>query len=254
LRTLFLLPLILLPAMPALAGTAYVPFVAASDGDGIRATQVNFEVTNLGSVPRLSSVHFVAAGENGNAGGTDLLTARLTPGQSFTQSCCGNGSGLLILSGAPQIEHEIYLQESFPQQAAPNTVTLRLPVITAKEALPAGSRGTLQKLFGDGAGVVVTSFGILNLGHQPAHCSVESFPPYVEQYVREITVPPVSVAGFPDIFLRPTLGAQAKPMVTCDQPFYPFALIYHDLLGSRFSSGLPWTEFAAPIVSLGTVP
>src|SRR6201999_2017907 len=106
-RTLRLLPLIsliplaLLVAMPARAGTAYVPFVTASPSGTDRATQVGFSLVNLGTVPRLGSVHFVAAGENGNAGGTELFTLRMEPGRSFTRACCVDASGLLVLSGAP---------------------------------------------------------------------------------------------------------------------------------------------------------
>jgi hypothetical protein len=257
LKALCLLPLLLLPALPplpALAGTGYVPFVAASPVGAGRATRVGFDLFNLGAVPRQGSVRFVVAGENGNAGGASIFSLRLEPGRKYSEECCDNGSGLLILSGAPQIEYDVYLRETFPQQEAPNTLGFRLPVVTSKEALPAGSRGTLQILSADGAGVVVTSFGILNLGHLPAHCTVDGFPPYVEQFVREVTVPPVSVAGFPDIFLRPTLGAQGRPTVICDQPFYPFALIYHGLFGNSFSFGLPWVEFAAPVMPLGSVP
>jgi hypothetical protein len=256
-RTLRLSPLILLTllvAMPALAGTAYVPLVAASPSGTDRATQVSFDLVNLGTVPRLGAVHFVAAGENGNAGGTQLFSLRMEPGRTSTRTCCVDASGLLLLSGAPQVEIDVFLQEIFPQQAEPNSLSLRLPLITSKEALPAGSRGTLPMLSADGAGIVVTSFGILNLGHQPAHCSVDGFPPYVEQFVREIAIPPVSIAAYPDIFLRPTLGAQGRPVVICDQPFYPFALIYHGLSGAALSFELPWIDFAGPVVPLGTVP
>ncbi len=253
-RTLRLLPLTLLVAMPALAGTAYVPFVTASPSGTDRATQVSFGLVNLGTVPRLGAVQFVAAGESGTTGGTQLFSLRMEPGRTFTRACCVDASGLLILSGAPQVEYDIALNEVFPQQAAPNSLSLRLPLITSKESLPAGSRGTLPLLSADGAGIVVTSFGILNLGHQAAHCSVDGFPPYVEQFVREIVIPPVSVAAYPDLFLRPTLGAQGRPIVSCDQPFYPFALIYHDLPASTPSFELPWVEFAGPVVPLGTVP
>jgi hypothetical protein len=255
-RALRLLLFSFLVALPALAGTGYVPFVAAlpAGSDGTRATQVSFNLINLGVVPRVGGVHFVAAGQDGNSGGVDLLSLRILPGQTFSRTCCDNASGLLILSGAPQIEYEIYLQETFPQEAAPNSLSVRLQVITAEDALPAGSRGTLQTLFGDGVGVNVTGFGILNLGHQTAHCSVENLPPFVEQFVRQVVVPPVSVMGFPDLFLRPIFGTEGRPIVTCDQPFYPFALLYHGLLGSRFSLGLPWIEFAGPVRPLGTVP
>ena len=59
---------------------------------------------------------------------------------------------------------------------------------------------------------------------------------------------------FPDLFGRPTLGAQGAPLVTCDQPFYPFAILYWGLPGNPFLSILPWIEFVPPIVPLGAVP
>jgi hypothetical protein len=251
-RSLRLLLFGLLIAVPALAGTAYVPFVAATRPT-TGGTQVNFDLTNLGTVPRLGTVHFVAAGENGNAGGTDLLSLRLDPGKIYPRTCCGNASGLLILSGAPQIAYNVYLEEVFAP-VPPTSVSLRLPLISGKDAVPAGSQATLLRLSGDGAGVVVSSFGILNLGHQAARCSVVGFPPYVQAQLQDIVIPPVSVAAYPDIFGRPTLGAQGSPTVTCDQPFYPFALIYRGVPGSPLSLNLPWVEFVPPAVPLGTVP
>jgi hypothetical protein len=65
-----------------------------------------------------------------------------------------DASGLLLLSGAPQIEVDVLLEEIFPSQATPNSLRLRLPLVTSKEALPAGSRGTLPTLSADGGGIV----------------------------------------------------------------------------------------------------
>jgi hypothetical protein len=253
-RARWLLLSALLLARPALAAEAFVPFVAPEPpgfGAG-RSIAVSFEVVNLGAVPRLGSVHFVASGEDGTAGGTDLLTLRMAPGRSFLRTCCQDTSGLLVFSGAPQLAVEVSLTETFGQPP-PNALAQRLPLVTAGDALPAGSRGILPTLRGDGAGVGLSSFGILNLGHQPAHCSVSGFPPYVQQLFQAVVIPPVSVAAYPDLFGRPTLGAQGTPVVTCDQPFYPFAIVYAGLLGSSFSFILPTVDFVPPVVTLGNL-
>jgi hypothetical protein len=252
-------------ALPSLAGEAYIPFVTQNlpGVDPSRSTTVHVEIYNQGTVSRRYAVSFVRAGEDGSHGGTFLRTDAQTPGTARTLSCCDGESGMLIVSGAPQIAFTAHLDEVF-DQPAPNTVSLRLPLITAREALPAGSHASLQKLvwqFGDS---VTTSLGILNLGHHPAHCTVSGidFPQQFPE-LQSIDVPPVSVAALPSVLHAPVIPGLAsslitvfeqRPTFTCDQPFYPFALVYRGLLGSSLPGGLPWVEFVPPTVPLGTVP
>jgi hypothetical protein len=256
-RCFLLSGLLIALSLPALAGESYVPFVTPEPpGTGtspIRATFLSFDVINNGAVNRLAAIRFVALGEDGNAGGTTIFNARLPSSRPFPRICCQDSSGLLVLSGAPQIEIEVHLTEAFAQ-AEPNLISLRLPLLTARDARPAGSTARLETLHGDGLGFRVTSLGILNLARQPAHCSVAGFPPVVQQrFFGTITVPPISVAAYPDLFGRPSLGLEGAPTITCDQPFYPFAIAYVGFPGAPASS-LPWAEFVPPVAMLGGTP
>jgi hypothetical protein len=245
-----------LVALPALAGTAYVPFVAAEpSGTSGRATAIDFDLINLGTVQRVGTVRFVAAGENGDTGGTSLFNLHLEPFRNFPRTCCDDASGLLILSGAPQIAYTVTLRETFTGQPTPNEVDRQLPVVTAEDAFPAGTQARFLTIAGDGAGVNVSSLGILNLGHQTAHCTVDGFPPVVEQFFfNGVTIPPVSVAAYPDLLGRPTLGISGAPLVRCDQPFYPFVIGYSGALGNVYSLQLPSIDLLTPVKPLGTVP
>jgi len=258
-----LLLLGVLIALPSLAGTAYIPFVAQNlpGVDTGRSTTVDVEIYNQGTVRRRYAVSFVRAGEDGSQGGTFLRTDAQAPGDARTLTCCDGGSGMLIISGAPQIAFTAHLSEVF-NQPAPNTVSVRLPLLTAEDALPAGSHASLQRLVWEFGDSVTSSLGVLNLGHHPAHCTVArvDFP---EQFpgLQSIDVAPVSVAAFPSVLHAPVIQGgslitffEQRPTFTCDQPFYPFALVYWGFLGASPPVGQPWVEFVPPTVPLGNVP
>jgi hypothetical protein len=218
-------------ALPSLAGTAYIPFVAENlpGAEPNRSTAVNLEIYNQGTVSRRYAVSFVRAGEDGSRGGTFLRTDAQAPGTARTLACCDGASGLLIISG---------------------------------EALPAGSHASLQSLVGTLSGFTTSSLGILNLGHHPAHCLVTGFD-FPERFpdLPSIDVPPISVAALPDLIGQSIFGKsartpisfyQARPTITCDQPFYPFAITYAGT--PTDPGGLPWMELVRPTVPLGSVP
>jgi len=262
-RALCWLLLVLAIARPSLAGTAYIPFVAQNrpGADASRSTTVQLEIYNQGTVPRRYTVSLVRAGEDGSRGGTLVSGKTLRPGERSTLACCDGASGLLIVSGAPQIVVTAHLGEAF-NQPQPNTIFTRLPLLTAPDALPAGAPTSLQKLVWEYGDSTTSSLGILNLGHQPAHCSVARLD-FPEQFpeLQSIGVPAVSLAAFPSVLHAPVFPAagiithfEQRPTVTCDQPFYPFALVYWGLLGSSLPVGLPWVEFVPPAVPLGSVP
>jgi hypothetical protein len=77
--------------------------------------------------------------------------------------------------------------------------------------------------------------------------------------LREVDVPPLSVAAFPDVFL-PLRGPSgpvpflARTRVSCDQPFYPFGVNFVGDPGGPFPGPLPWVEQVPPSVRLGTAP
>jgi hypothetical protein len=243
-------------ALPATAGQAYIPFVAADPPgfDSGRSTIPDLELSNLGGLARRYSVRFVPAGENGLAGGELVQTDALAPGSFADVSCCDRGSGVLVVSGAPQIAVGARLDEMF-NHAQPNGILTRLPVITARDAVPAGGRALLQALVWARNLEVTSSLGILNLGRGTARCSVSGFAGAADRFsdLLGFTVAPGSIAAFPDVIgqrLAPQsfTGYSARPIATCDQPFYPFAINYY------LGGGLPFVEVVTPAVMLGNAP
>lgn len=246
---------------PAMAGPAYVPFVApeAPGPFTARSTVPSLELYNLGGQPRRYAVSFVAAGEDGRGGGEPVNARSLKPATAATVSCCAGESGVLIVTGAPQIALGAGIEETFLRQPAPNEVRGRLPVLTARDALPAGTRAVLQSLTSDPVGIWTNSLGILNLGSAVAHCSVTGLGHgiFIFPELAAIDIPSASVAAFPDILSRlrgPIVPVTVfNPLVTCDQPFYPFAIVYGGNFNT-FMPTLPWVEFVPPSVRLADAP
>jgi hypothetical protein len=253
----FLLLSSFLIALPVLAGEAFVPFVT-SDPDGIdsgRSTGADIELCNRGSVTRHYTVRFVPAGATGPAAGVLVQAGTLDPGSFARVSCCesGKASGVLVVSGAPQIAVAADLLELF-NHPEPNGVLARLPVLTAQDAVPAGGSALLQQLTWASNGVVTSSLGIFNLGSRPAHCSVSGFGDTAASFsdLRSFLVPAGSTAAFPDV-LGQRIGTQGftsftvRPAATCDQPFYPFAVQY----AGDVEGLLPGIKVVPPSVMLG---
>ena len=253
----FLLLSSFLIALPALAGEAFVPFVTSDPGgvDSGRSTGAGLELYNRGSVARHYTVRFVPAGAAGPAAGVLVEAGTLAPGSFASVSCCESGriSGVLVVSGAPQIAVAADLFEMF-NHPGPNGVLARLPVLTAQDAVPAGGSALLQRLTWASNGVVTSSLGIFNLGSRPARCAVSGFGDSAASFsdLRSFVVPAGSTAAFPDV-LGQRIGTQGftsftvRPAVTCDQPFYPFAVQYAGNVGGI----LPSVEVVPPSVMLG---
>ena len=253
----FLLALTL--ALPAAAGEVYIPFLAADapGTDSGRSTGPTVNLHNLGAVHRRYAVRFTPAGEDGTQVRELVATDLLEPGGSRPESCCNRESGLLVVSGAPQIAVGAHLSLFF-NQPGPNGLLTRLPVLTARDALRPGTTAVLHGLQGTANGSTLSSLGILNLGTATAECAVaigifEQFFPELGQ----VLVPPLSVAAFPDIFSRlrgpngPT-GFGTRTRVRCDQPFYPFGVNFFGVPAPQ--NNLPWVELVTPSVQLGNAP
>jgi hypothetical protein len=258
-RTYGLLLLGILTALPALAGQAYIPFVAADPPgfDSGRSGGPSVVLYNQGSVARRYTVTFVPAGASGVSGGEILQTDTIAP-QSFAGvSCCDRLSGVLVVSGAPQIAVGADFVEML-SQPQPNGVVTRLPVLTARDAVPAHGSALLLTLAWSQNGIATSSLGILNLGSRLAHCSITGFTPSPASFsdLQDLLVQAGGMIALPDV-LGQRIGSQgfssyaARPTVTCDQPFYPFAI---NFVGGAEPGVLPWVEVIGPSVTLGNAP
>ena len=254
----------LLCALPAVAGEVYIPFVAADAPftDSGRSTTPTVDLYNLGAASRRYSVLFTPAGEDGTRVRELVGASLLTPGNSTGESCCARESGLLVVTGAPQIAVSARLGLIYEGPLATNLLT-RLPALTARDGLRAGSAGVLVGLQGERSDAARSSLGILNLERSPATCSVsigildERFPELVE-----FVVPPLSVAAFPDIFARlrgvhAPASFETRTRATCNRLFYPFGINfvgYLQQVGDTVQVGVRWLEFVTPSVPIASAP
>jgi hypothetical protein len=262
LRLLLLETLIGLIALPALAGTAYIPFVTTDPVglDSGRSPAPGVDLYNTGSVPRRYSVRFVPAGTIGGVGGVGgvgggsiLQEGTVAPHAFASVSCCAEGSGVLIVTGAPQIAVSAGLSLMF-NHPLPNSVGTRLPVITSLDAVPARGIALLDNLSWATNNGATSSLGILNFGSRLAHCSVSGFVEAAERFtdLQNLLVQAGSTIALPDV-LGQRIGSlgfssyAARPTVTCDQPFYPFAINY-------VGGTLPFIVTVPPALTLGNAP
>jgi hypothetical protein len=254
-RASYLLLLGVLIALPARAGQVYIPLVTTDPAgfDSGRSTTASLELYNLGSVPRRYSVRFVPAGAIGLEGGELVQAGTLAPRSFAVVPCCSQISGVLVVSGAPQIAVSARINEQVTQPQLLGVLT-GVPVLTARDAVPARGSALLQTLVWTENGQLTSSLGILNFGRRPAHCSVSGFVEVPERFsdLQNLVVAAGSTAALPDFIgqrIR-SLGTfssyAARPTVTCDQPFYPFAINY--------GGGLPSIDFVHPAVVLGDAP
>jgi hypothetical protein len=258
-RALRLFLLEALIALPALAGTAYIPFVTTDPAgfDSGRSSAPGVELYNTGSVPRRYSVHVIPAGGSSLNGGELVQEGTVAPHTFVSVGCCAEGSGVLVVTGAPQIAVSAGLGLLF-NHAQPNSIGTRLPVITTRDAVPANGGALLDNLAWTANGAVTASLGILNFGSHLAHCSVTGFVDLPERFtdLQNLVVPSGSTIALPDV-LGQRLGSSsgftaytARPTVTCDQPFYPFAIDYEN-----DSTGiLPSIVIVPPSLTLGNAP
>lgn len=254
-RALLLGPPALLAALvPAFAGTVYVP-VTGSRTVGSTSYATRLWLANPGTVARRVTVLFLPAGTDGTQ------RSGMTP-QAFSLSPAGTlllnnlapagTNGLLEITGAPQVVVTARL-DAVNAAAASGTVAASayLPAVSSKNLV--AKNGTadllgLERSVGGagGANGTLTNLGIVNLGQQPAQCTVRGAlvngTPIAGTAV--VTVPPVSLRRFEDAFgtLGVTAVSDARLSVSCDQDFSAFA----EVLGGT----APGVVVVTPTVSL----
>ena len=255
LRLLLLETLMVLIALPALAGQVYIPFVTTDPAglDSGRSPAPGVELYNTGNVARRYSVHFIPAGASGVAGRELVQEGTLAPHTFAGVACCEGRSGVLVVSGAPQIALSASLDLMF-NHLQPNSIATHLPMLTTADAVPAHGNALLLGLSWSANGGVTSSLSILNFGPRLAHCSVSGFVQAPERFadLQDLLVQAGSTIALPDV-LGQRIGSlgfssyAATPTVTCDQPFYPFAIDY-------FSASLPFIVIVPPALTLGSAP
>lgn len=213
-------------AAPALADTVYVPLATDVVIDGIRyQTQVTF--TNQSDTSRQATYYFIPAGSNGSerpAGGEERTTVDVAPQSSVVVTGVTDGveqTGVLEVSGAEQI-----LVGAKLVVAADGGVGANIPVVSSLTAISADRTIYLSEL--DRSDSVLTDFNIFNASKVQATCvssaTAANGTPLTTN--TSLTVPALSLLRFKDVLqiLQLPTADSARISVTCNQPFYAYAL------------------------------
>ena len=206
----------------AAAQVLYVP-VPSTSAFG-QAPQVRLSFANPSGADRRCGTVFIPAGHDGSAPGRPRRTTVPAGGTAFFDgTALVSGAGLLQLSGAPQVFAGAELSLALPG----GTADLALPVLSSANVVAAHNLAVVQGLRrgDDGA---FSNLELVNFGQQLAQCSVSLVAADGSGAgAATVTVPPVSMRSFPDV-LKGAGGAVADvaAQVSCDQGFYPYAVIY----------------------------
>jgi hypothetical protein len=231
---------------PLFAGEVFVPF-ASNRTIGGTTYRTKIWVTNTGAAPRRFTTLFIEGGTDGNqladpnpataitvAGGTTAVLTNTAPAGKV---------GMLQIQGAPQLvamARVEALDDNGTLQSSAN-----LPVVSLANTAAAKTTLDLQGLERTGRGAI-TDFVLMNLSRQPAHCSLTAFRANSTQINQTavLTLLPLSQRTFNDALagLGEDLITDTHFQVSCDQPFYAYAMAYR--------VGGPETDYISPSTGL----
>lgn len=218
-----------LSAVPAFAGTVYVPILA---DNGLDDTEylTRIWLTNDGKAPLTVETLFLPNNTDGTKGrdeGQKNVTTTTVPAGQTRVMALGQRSGLLEISadGAGADKLAVSAEVRIPGQEAAETIFASVPVLSSDTVAEAGDVLTLQGLRRTGGGVA-TNVSIVNLGHEEAQCSVKVFRAAGNQIAGTalLTFKPLTQVQFADALA--ILGEKqiqdVNARISCDQPFFGY--------------------------------
>ncbi|HKH44773.1 MAG TPA: hypothetical protein VKM72_08925 [Thermoanaerobaculia bacterium] len=212
--------------VPAFAGTVYVPVAPPQQiGDVLYRTQV--VVGNPGNVERRLTTTFIASGRDGIRTGTAPSAASIPANGTLvlTNVTPTGRDGMLEISGAPQLAVSARLEAV--SRTGRVLSTAPLPVVGSDHLVPRGAAAQLQGISRVATGVE-HRFGLINLGAKEAVCTVTVYRAGGSPVgtAARLTVPARShtTLAAPLAAFGSTLFTEARVEVSCDAPFYPYAV------------------------------
>lgn len=212
---------------PLLAETAYVP-VANLQVEGVQYETVLW-VTNAGDAPAGFSTRFIPFNTDGTPPAEPpAQKITVSPGGTFyLRSLAPAGSrGMLELTVEPGLVAVARIEGTLP--GGSESLGATVPVLTSKKLIAANQEAVVQGLERS-ALHKRSSVGFINLGDQPAECSVAAFQANGAniQSAALLQIPPFGMVEFYDALniLGLVNAEHVHLKSTCDQPSYPFATI-----------------------------
>ncbi len=222
-----LIPLLL--AVPAFAGTAYIPFATAFELGGVtyetRIWVTNLDTANDNSIEILHIPTFRDGTEREEVEPTELVLDR---GDTVILAV-GGGQGMLEVF-APEDVHVDARMVAI--DGDPEGQGFDVPVVSSDNVIPAGGQAHVLGWERRASGATAhTNFGLLNLGHQIANCLIDVIR---INGTAAVTGFPVTVNALSHNWWPQALGIVGvneasgwRAIVTCDQQFFTYASIQY---------------------------
>lgn len=248
--------LLALVAGPLFAGTVYVPIVNLVGPHG-EQLQTQIWVSNTDQQNSLDvSYYFIPDMTNGVDRSTDPVQTQITPGSTtFLDGFAPNGThGLLEISGGDAMQ--VSAKVSRVDALAPSTLGTSLPVISSSTMIPAGETAEVLGLQRSSDGII-SNFGLINLGQSSISCQASVYRADGAQIAGTVkfSLNPLTMVHFDDALaaLGETNIIDVRVDITCDQPFYPYSVVYGGATGDVFV-GLPAASGASLLTPPGSLP
>jgi len=238
------------------AGTVYVPIVNLVGQHG-EELQTQIWVSNTDQKEGLDVTYFfIPDNTSGVDRSSDGTTARIAPGSTiFLEGYAPNGTrGLLELTGNDAMQ--VSAQLSRVDSLAPSAIGTTLPVISSSNMVPAGQTAEIQGLQRSSDGIV-SNFGLINLGQSAITCQASVFHADGSQIASTVTLSfkPLSLIHFDDVLaiLDETNVSGIRADINCDQPFYPYSVVYGSSTG-EILVGQPAASGSSLLTPPGSLP
>ncbi len=247
--------LVLPAAAPLVGGTVYVPLMIDRHvADNQIETEVR--VTNDSSLSRSFSYVFIPELVDGTTvDRTDKVTKSVPPHAtvSLTELVSPGQQGMLEINADSRLAITSRLVGTSPQGT--RRTGAEMPVVTTRNAVPAGETAILQGLFRSNDAQESDVF-LLNAGPQASLCVVEVYRSNGDRlFAATLTLPALSLRGFDDALglLGVVHGEDASIATTCDEASHPFARVRDLETGEVLfipPSGRSFDEFSCPDTAL----
>lgn len=228
-RLLALAVLTVISALPARAGVLYVPVPPL---EGVQSLEVQ-AANRDSSIARRFRARLLPLASDGTTGRAGLPLTSLSVGARAVRTVAIDPpaeAGLLELVSPPQLSFSAHLVP-----AALPSVAVPVPVITSKNLVAAGEVVELVGLARSADGIA-TGVGIVNLGHGSATCSGSLAAANGAAVGRAVTL---SVLALSHVYVTDAIAAlgagetaDAVLSISCDQAFFPYAVLTHASAGA----------------------
>lgn len=228
---------------PLFAADTYVP-LAANTTLGASTYRTLLIATNTGGAPADLGVTFFPGGTDGTASQAQPSINSIPPGATLRlyNAVPAGARGMFRLTGPREIVVSARVEALGTGGAV--LASAQVPVLPAANALAAGQRARLIGL--EQTAGTTSDFGLMNLSHKPAQCTLEVFRAKggrIGEAIR-LAVLPRSSRDFSGALavLGQTSIKDVRFDVSCDQTFGTYALVYRP--------GGPETVILGPAASL----